>query len=320
MNIVVLVKQVPDSGSERKLDPSDNTVARATADNVINEMDEYAIEEALTVKEAQGGEVTVLTVGPDSATDAIRKALSMGADKAVHVVDDALHGSDALQTSAVLAAALQQLEYDLVICGAEATDSQMSVMPALIAERLGIPQLSGARKLTVEGGTAKVERQTDGGYWALEAPLPAIVSTWDTINEPRYPTFKGIMAAKKKPVETKSLADLGVDPSSVGLASATSQVLDFAGRRRRAGRAQRNEPGARLRGPPAEGRGRQGERRGRRRAEVRRVPRQPEDRLTPARIEGRGAHIPWQRSWSWPSSTRPAVVVPPASARPPWRH
>jgi electron transfer flavoprotein beta subunit len=230
MNIVVLVKQVPDSGSERKLDPQDNTVARATADNVINEMDEYAIEEALTVKEASGGEVTVLTVGPDTATDAIRKALSMGADKAVHVSDAALHGSDAVQTSAVLAAALGQLDYDLVLCGAEATDSQMSVMPALLAERLGIPQLSGARKLTVEGSTAKVERQTDGGYWQLEAPLPAIVSTWDTINEPRYPSFKGIMAAKKKPVQTLTLADLGIDPATVGLGAATSQVLDFAGR------------------------------------------------------------------------------------------
>ncbi|MGY1812034.1 electron transfer flavoprotein subunit beta/FixA family protein [Blastococcus sp. SYSU D00820] len=230
MNIVVLVKQVPDSGSERKLDPSDNTVARATADNVINEMDEYAIEEALTVKEAQGGEVTVLTVGPDTATDAIRKALSMGADKAVHVSDPAIHGSDALATSAVLAAALQQLEYDLILCGAEATDSQMSVMPALLAERLGIPQLSGARKLTVEGGVAKVERQTDGGYWALEAPLPAIVSTWDTINEPRYPSFKGIMAAKKKPVQSLTLADVGVDAGSVGLGAAATQVLDFAGR------------------------------------------------------------------------------------------
>ncbi|MGY1720756.1 electron transfer flavoprotein subunit beta/FixA family protein [Blastococcus sp. SYSU DS0753] len=230
MNIVVLVKQVPDSGSERKLDPADNTVARASADNVINEMDEYAIEEALTIKEAQGGEVTVLTVGPDDATDAIRKALSMGADKAVHVSDEAIHGSDASQISAVLAAALQQLEYDLVMCGAEATDSQMSVMPALLAERLGIPQLSGARKVTIDGGTAKVERQTDGGYWALEAPLPAIISTWDTINEPRYPSFKGIMAAKKKPVETRTLADLGVDASTVGLANATTQVLDFAGR------------------------------------------------------------------------------------------
>ncbi|SDE20453.1 electron transfer flavoprotein beta subunit [Blastococcus fimeti] len=230
MNIVVLVKQVPDSGSERKMDPADNTVARAAADNVVNEIDEYAIEEALVVKEAQGGEVTVLTVGPDSATDAIRKALSMGADKAVHVSDEAIKGSDAVQVSAVLAAALGQLEYDLIICGAEATDSQMSVMPALLAERLGLPQLSGARKLTVDGGVARIERQTDGGYWAVEAPLPAIVSTWDTINEPRYPSFKGIMAAKKKPVETKSLADLGVDASTVGLASATTQVLDFAGR------------------------------------------------------------------------------------------
>ncbi|MGY1825056.1 MULTISPECIES: electron transfer flavoprotein subunit beta/FixA family protein [unclassified Blastococcus] len=230
MNIVVLVKQVPDSGSERKLDPADNTVDRASADNVINEMDEYAIEEALTIKEAQGGEVTVLTVGPDSATDAIRKALSMGADKAVHVVDDAIHGSCAVQTSAVIAAALGQMEFDLVMCGAEATDAQLSVMPALLAERLGLPQLSGARKVTIEGGVAKVERQTDGGYWALEAPLPAIISTWDTINEPRYPSFKGIMAAKKKPVETKTLADLGLDAGSVGLATATSKVLDFAGR------------------------------------------------------------------------------------------
>jgi len=230
VNIVVLVKQVPDSGSERKMDPADNTVARAAADNVVNEIDEYAIEEALVVKEATGGEVTVLTVGPDSATDAIRKALSMGADKAVHVSDEAIKGSDAVQISAVLAAALGQLEYDIVICGAEATDSQMSVMPALLAERLGLPQLSGARKLTVDGGVAKIERQTDGGYWAVEAPLPAIVSTWDTINEPRYPSFKGIMAAKKKPVETKSLADLGVDTSAVGLAGASTQVLDFAGR------------------------------------------------------------------------------------------
>ena len=230
MNIVVPVKQVPDSGSERKLDPSDNTVARASADNVINEMDEYAIEEALQVRDREGGEVTVLTVGPDSATDAIRKALSMGADKAVHVSDEAIHGSDAIATSAVLAAALGQLEYDLILCGAEATDAQMSVMPALLSERLGIPQLSGARKLTVEGTTAKIERQTDGGYWAVEAPLPAIVSTWDTINEPRYPSFKGIMAAKKKPVATLSLADLGIDPSSVGLAGATTAVVDFAGR------------------------------------------------------------------------------------------
>ncbi|MGR7023508.1 electron transfer flavoprotein subunit beta/FixA family protein [Geodermatophilus sp. URMC 62] len=230
MNIVVLVKQVPDSGTQRSLDAADNTVARATADNVINEIDEYAIEEALQVRDREGGEVTILTVGPASATDAIRKALSMGADKAVHVQDDAIHGSCAIQTSAILAAALQQMDYDLVLMGATSTDGQVAVMPALLAERLGVPQLSGAQKLTVEGSTVKVDRQTDGGFWALEAPLPAIVSTWDTINEPRYPSFKGIMAAKKKPVETKSLADLGIDPSTVGLATATSAVVDFAGR------------------------------------------------------------------------------------------
>jgi len=231
-NIVVLIKQVPDTWSERKLTDGDFTLDREAADAVLDEINERAVEEALLIKEKEGGEstVTVLTAGPERATEAIRKALSMGADKAVHVVDDAIHGSCAIQTSAVIAAALQQLEYDLVLCGAESTDGQVSVMPALLAERLGLPQLSGARKLTVEGGVATVERQTDGGYWALEAPLPAIVSTWDTINEPRYPSFKGIMAAKKKPVETKSLADLGVDAGSVGLANATSQVLDFAGR------------------------------------------------------------------------------------------
>ena len=230
VNIVVLVKQVPDSGSARALDPADNTVARAGADNVINEMDEYAIEEALQVRDREGGEVTVLTVGPASASDAIRKALSMGADKAVHVTDEAIHGSDALGTSAVLAAALGRLDYDLIVCGAEATDAQMSVMPALLAERLGIAQLSGARKLTIEGGVARVERQTDAGYWALQAPLPAIVSCWDSINEPRYPSFKGIMAAKKKPGQTLALADLGLDAGGVGLAQAGTAVVDFAGR------------------------------------------------------------------------------------------
>ena len=230
MNIVVLVKQVPDSGTERRLDPADNTVARATADNVINEMDEYAIEEALVVREAHAGEVTVLTVGPEPAADAIRKALSMGADRAVHVTDEAIHGSCAVQTSAILAAALSQMEFDLVLCGAESTDGQVSVMPALLSERLGIPHLSGARKLTVEGSTVTVERQTDGGFWLLEAQLPAIVSTWDTINEPRYPSFKGIMAAKKKPVESWTLADLGVDASDVGLEAAWTRVTSYEAR------------------------------------------------------------------------------------------
>ncbi len=230
MNIVVLVKQVPDSGSERTLSGSDNTVERASADNVINEMDEYAIEEALKLTEADGGEVTILTMGPEQAGETIRKSLSMGAHKAVHVTDAALHGSCAVQTSAVLAKALGTLEWDLVLCGAESTDGQVAVMPAMLSERLGVPHLTGARKLTVDGGTLTVERQTDGGYWVLEAQAPAIVSVWDTINEPRYPSFKGIMAAKSKPVTTLGLSDLGLESTDVGLDNATSQVVEFANR------------------------------------------------------------------------------------------
>ena len=163
LNIVVLVKQVPDSGNERQLDSADATVDRRSADLVINEMDEYALEEALRLTEKVGGEVTVLTMGPDSATDSIRKALSMGAAKAVHMSDDALHGSCAVQTSKVLAAALRTLTWDLVICGAEATDGQVAALPAMLAERLDIAQLTGARKLTIdsEQGVATIERQTD---------------------------------------------------------------------------------------------------------------------------------------------------------------
>src|SRR5690348_9672740 len=157
MNIVVLVKQVPDSGTERSLRADDKTVERDSASLVINEMDEYAIEEALKVKEAVGGTVTVLTMGPDKATESIRKALSMGPDGAVHVNDAALHGSDALATSKVLAKALEGLEWDLVISGAEATDGRAASMAAMLSERLGVAGLTGARKLTVEGSTLTIE-------------------------------------------------------------------------------------------------------------------------------------------------------------------
>ncbi|GAB2573251.1 electron transfer flavoprotein subunit beta [Paractinoplanes abujensis] len=229
MNIVVLVKQVPDSGAERTLS-ADNTVERASANNVINEMDEYAIEEALKLKEAHGGEVTVLTMGPAGATESIRKALSMGPDKAVHVSDDALHGSCAVATSKVLAEALKTLNADLIIAGAESTDGRVQVLPHMLAERLGIAALTGARKLTVDGSQLTIERQTDEGYEVVTAATPAVVSVWDTINEPRYPSFKGIMAAKKKPVQALSLADLGISPDEVGTAGATSAVLEFAPR------------------------------------------------------------------------------------------
>jgi electron transfer flavoprotein beta subunit len=235
MNIVVLVKQVPDSSAERGLRTGDNTVDRGSANNVINEMDEYAIEEALRIQEAHGGEVTILTMGPGSASESIRKALSMGPDRAVHVIDDALHGSCALATSKVLAAALGTLGADLVLCGAESTDGRVQVMPHMLAERLGVAALTGARKLTVDGSTLTVERQTDEGYEVVTAATPAVVSVWDTINEPRYPSFKGIMAAKKKPVQTLSLADLGVEPGEVGFDGASSAVVEHSRRPPRSG-------------------------------------------------------------------------------------
>ena len=233
MNIVVLVKQVPDTWAERKLSDTDKTLDRASVDVVMNEIDEYAVEEALRIKEAVtsaggSGEVTIVTMGPERAVETIRKALSMGADKAVHLTDPALAGSDALQTSYALAQVLSTLEYDLVIAGSEATDSRMSVMTALLAERTGQPQLSGARKVTVDGSTVRIERQTEGGYDVVEAATPALVSVVEKINEPRYPSFKGIMAAKKKPLTTLSVADAGIDPAQVGLASAPSQVASFA--------------------------------------------------------------------------------------------
>ena len=243
MNIVVLVKQVPDSGNPRTLKDSDNTVDRENADLVLNEMDEYAIEEALLIKENQGdGEVTVLSVGPESATDTIRKALQMGADKGVHVTDPAIHGSDAIATAKVIAGALGKIEWDIVISGAESTDGRVTVIPAMLAEITGATQLTSARKLTFEGTDVTAERQIDGGYEVVKGQLPAIISVWDTINEPRYPSFKGIMQAKKKPIDTLALADTGVDASEVGLENAWSEVIEWAPRPpRQAGQAITDE-------------------------------------------------------------------------------
>jgi electron transfer flavoprotein beta subunit len=226
-NIVVLVKQVPDTEAERKLNPADNTVDRAAADPVINYIDEFAIETGLQLKEAHGGEVTILSVGPERATESIRKALSMGADKAIHVSDEAIHGSDAIQTAKVIAAALDSVEWDVVVAGSEATDSRAAIVPALIAEALGVAQLTQARKVELDGTTLTIERVTETGFDKIQAETPAIISVVEKINEPRYPSFKGIMAAKSKPVDVKALADLGVDAGTVGLANAYSQVVSF---------------------------------------------------------------------------------------------
>jgi electron transfer flavoprotein beta subunit len=230
-NIVVLIKQVPDTWSERKLTDGDYTLDREAADAVLDEINERAVEEALQIKEkeaADGGEssVTVLTAGPERATEAIRKALSMGADKAVHLKDEGLHGSDVIQTGWALARALGTIEgTDLVIAGNEATDGVGGAVPAIIAEYLGLPQLTHLRKLSVEGGKVTGERETDDGLFKLEASLPAVVSVTEKINEPRFPSFKGIMAAKKKEVTVLTLADIGVEGDEVGKDNAGSTVV-----------------------------------------------------------------------------------------------
>ena len=231
MNIVVCVKQVPDTWAERKLKPGDATLDRESVDGLINELDEYAIEEALQIKEANdGSEVTVLTMGPEKASESIRKALSMGADKAVHLLDDALAGSDVLQTSYALAQVLQQIGFDLVVLGAESTDARMGSMAAMLAERLGVPQVSLANKVEIDGSAIRVRRVSDDGYDEVEASLPAVISVVEKTNEPRYPSFKGIMAAKKKPVQTMSLADAGIDPALVGLGGSATEVVDHTQR------------------------------------------------------------------------------------------
>jgi electron transfer flavoprotein beta subunit len=228
MNIVVLVKQVPDTYSERKLSSGDNTLDRDATDAVLDEIDERAVESALQLKEAnEGSEVTVVAMGPDRTTDAIRKALSMGADKAVHLSDEALHGTDAIGTAKALATVIGTLEgVDLVLAGNEASDGRTGAVPAMVAEILGLPSLTHGRELTISGTTATVRRETDDGVTVLSAELPVVVSVNEKINEPRYPSFKGIMAAKKKPVTTLTLADAGIDAGVVGLANAWSQVTE----------------------------------------------------------------------------------------------
>ncbi|MFL6151057.1 MAG: electron transfer flavoprotein subunit beta/FixA family protein [Ornithinibacter sp.] len=234
MNIVVCVKYVPDAQSERTFRDSDKTVDREGVDGLLSELDEYAVEEALKIVEAAGeGEVTVLTVGPDAAADAIKKALQMGAHGGVHVNDAAIHGSDAVATSLVLAEAVKKATGgapELVITGMSSTDGVMGVVPAMLAERLGLPQVTYAAELTLGEGTVTIRRDGDTASETIEARLPALVSVTDQINEPRYPSFKGIMAAKKKPVEHWSLADIGVDPSQVGLDAAWTKVESFTAR------------------------------------------------------------------------------------------
>jgi electron transfer flavoprotein beta subunit len=220
MNIVVLLKAVPVVGTERLVD---NLTDRSAALEA-NGNDEYNLEKALKLTEAHTGEVTVLSMGPATATDALRKALAMGAAKAVHVADDSLRGSDMRATVDVLAAALGRLEFDLVLAGADTSDSQGGVVGAALAARLGLPYLSYAQEIEPRPDGVRIRRISAAGYDVLEAPTPALVMGTQLLGEPRYPSLRGIMQARQKPIETWSLADLGVDAGGVGLAAATTKV------------------------------------------------------------------------------------------------
>jgi electron transfer flavoprotein beta subunit len=236
MKIAVCVKQVPDSWAEKKM--VNGVLDREGVDAVLNDLDEYAVEEALRIVEAHGGNedggahsVTIISMGPERATEAIRKALSMGANDAILVSDAALAGSDALATSKVLAEVIKSGGFDLVICGTESTDARMSVVPAMLAQRLGWAQLTFASSVSVdpEANTISITRTTEAGVDAINAKLPAVISVVEKINEPRYPSFKGIMAAKKKTIESRNLAAVGVAAES-----AWSLVADSAPRPPRA--------------------------------------------------------------------------------------
>lgn len=227
MKIVVPVKWVPEPTSTWRFTP-ELTLDRSAVEGRLSELDEYAVEQAVRLVESGlDAEVVALTVGPAEANGALRKALAMGAATAVHVQDPAMAGSDALATSRVLAAALKHIGFDMVLTGMASTDAEMSVVPAMTAQWLGLPQLTFAAALTVDGDRVSIRRDSDTSVAELSAPLPVMVSVTDQTGEARYPAFRAIMAAKKKPVTTLSLVDLGVEPATVGLAAAACRVSEL---------------------------------------------------------------------------------------------
>jgi electron transfer flavoprotein beta subunit len=237
MNIVVCVKYVPDATADRKFE-DDFTVDRVGVDGLLSELDEYAVEQALQFREKREGEeitVTALSVGPEKAVDAVRKSLQMGADAGVHVVDDAIAGSDYLATSLVLAKAIEKIKAeqggaDLVVCGMASTDASGAVVPAMLAERLGLPQVTLASVVESQGDQVRIKRDNEGSTEVVGATLPIVLSVTDQSGEARYPSFKGIMAAKKKPLDAFSLSDLGVESDQVGLSVAWTEVQETAER------------------------------------------------------------------------------------------
>jgi electron transfer flavoprotein beta subunit len=225
VKIAVCVKEVPEAGAARRIDPQTRRLDRS-GEGALNAFDANAIETALRVKESEGdGEVVIVSLGPDRAMDSLRKALAMGADRALLVSDEAAAGSDLVATSRALAAALERESPDLVLFGQQSGDSDGAVLWAAVAERLRLPMVSQAAELEIAGGKAIVKRQTEFGYDRIEAPLPAVVAVSDAINEPRYPSLKGIMGAKSKPQDTATAADLGLDAGAIGEAGSKTEVL-----------------------------------------------------------------------------------------------
>jgi electron transfer flavoprotein beta subunit len=224
MKVVVCVKEVPDASAPKRIDPQSFRLDRSVP-GALNEFDTHALEEGLRLKDAGGeGELVAVLMGPARAADSLRKALALGADRAVHVVDDALAGSDLVATSKALAKAVEREEPELVLFGQQAGDSDGAVLWAAVADRMRLPVISQAASLELADGKAKVKRQTEYGYDVIEAPTPCVVAVSDAINEPRYPSLKGIMGAKKKPQDTVSLSDLGLQGSDVGEAGSRTEV------------------------------------------------------------------------------------------------
>jgi electron transfer flavoprotein beta subunit len=228
MKIAVLVKYVPEPTAAWKF-ASDLTLDRAAVEGRLSELDEYAVERAVRLAEAGvADEVVHVTLGPAKAVDGLRKALAIGGDSAVHITDEAMHGSDSLATALVLAKALEHVGFDLVLTGMSSTDAEMSVIPSMVADRLGIGAATFAGEISLDGTTVTIRRDSDVASEHVTVDLPAIVSITDQAGEARYPAFKSIMTAKKKPVVTLSLSDIGVDPAEVGSAAAAVEVLDIS--------------------------------------------------------------------------------------------
>ena len=224
MNVVVCVKQIPDPAAPPALDPGTNNLSRA-GKLILDESDSYGVEMALQLVDAAGGgEVTLVSMAPNGETSGLRTALAMGAARAILISDPALAGTDSLGTAKVLAAAIKRAEPDLILAATESSDGYTGTTPVQIAELLGLPSVTFAKKVEITGGSVRVERQTEAGYDEVESPLPAVVTVTAGVVEPRYPSFKGIMAAKSKPVETVTVADLGIAAGQVGAAGSRQEI------------------------------------------------------------------------------------------------